>query len=402
MKAFKLLLRLAFVNLLRSKRRTFLLCSSLALGSAFIIFTLNMSSSTSKEITHEILNSYIGLFQVTHPDYYEQGKTKKFNFYKTLIPSDVSDLQSDTTTPRTTTGVFLAGNKKSAGAALIGIDPIKESQLNRLSKSVKEGEFFSHQNIKQILIGRRLARLLSLKVGEEVGLVGVSLDGSVANDMFLVVGLLDLGGGEIEEKMVFTRIQDARDFSSMPDGSFHQLVEFDTHASVVPDKRGFYKVTSWEKLLPSVARGLNFLSSFMFLISGLVVIVLSLGMANSLNITFIEREKELLGLNTIGMSLAMIIGSLLIEIFLLTFIGLSVGNFLGTLVSYYFHYYPLEASSLLNGKPIFIAGHLIHPTIRFAPDLGNNLKCTLLMTSFIITSFIYPLLRIKKRCSRVG
>lgn len=399
--AFKLLLRLAFINLLRSKRRTVLLCSGLALGSAFIIFTLNMSSSASKEITHEILSSYIGLYQVTHPDYYEKGVTKKFNFYKTLQPQDVSSIQTETSTPRATTTVFLVGNRKSSGAVLVGIDPIKEGRLNRLSNSVKEGEFFNHVDIKQILIGRRLAELLSLKIGDEVGLVGTSTDGSIANDMFVVVGILNLGGGEVEESMVFTRIQDVRDFSSMPSESFHQLVEFNTFASPAPDKEGVYKITRWEKLLPSVSRALNFLTSFMLSISALVVIVLSLGMANSLNITFIEREKELLGLNTIGMSLSMIVGSLLIEIFLLTFIGLIIGNFLGTLASYYFHYHPLDTSGLLKGKPLFIAGHFIRPTIRFAPDWANNIKCSILMTSFIITSFIYPILRIKKRCSRV-
>lgn len=402
MKRLKLLLRLAAINLLRSKRRTFLLCTGLALGSAFIIFTLNLSSSASKEVTHEILSSYIGLYQITHPDYYEDGSTKKFNFYKVLKSSEVLEHESDSTTFRTTTPVFLAGHNKSAGARLIGIDYLKEKRLNYLFKSVIKGKFFTDLGMKQILIGKKLGDILTLKIGDEVGVVGVSMDGSVANDMFQVVGLLDLGGGEIEEKLVFTRLNDARDFSAMSDDSFHQVVQFNTLSEIPPNEQGTYKVTKWEKTLPSVNRALKFLDSFMLSISALVIIVLSLGMANSLNISFIERENELLGLNTIGMSLGMIIASLLIEIFLLTCVGLSLGNMIGTSASYFFHFYPLDTSSLIKGKSFFIAGHLIHPTIRFAPDWMNNLKCTILMMSFIMTSFIYPILRIKKRCSRVA
>ena len=38
--------------------------------------------------------------------------------------------------------------------------------------------------------------LSTVEVGDEVAIIGQALDGSVANDLMIVVGMLDFGGGD--------------------------------------------------------------------------------------------------------------------------------------------------------------------------------------------------------------
>ena len=64
---------------------------------------------------------------------------------------------------------------------------------------------------KEIILGKKFAQRINVKVGEQVATVGQAIDGSIANDLFTVVGVLDFGGGDLEESLAFTQLQSAQE-----------------------------------------------------------------------------------------------------------------------------------------------------------------------------------------------
>src|SRR5690606_38268475 len=221
MRGFAFLIKFSYRNLLRVPKRTFIMIMSLAIGTGFIIWDLNFANSGSREVMKEFLSQYAGLYHITHKDYYDKENKKLFNNYKTLSDDEIEDQSLiPLSTKRITAPVFVSGEKKTLGVLLTGVETEKEQRLSQLSKAVREGRFLLPGNLKEIVIGRRLAQRINVNLNDEVAVIGQAMDGSVANDLMKVVGILDFGGGDLEESLAFTQFESAAEFMVMPEGRY--------------------------------------------------------------------------------------------------------------------------------------------------------------------------------------
>lgn len=395
MKGFKFLLKYSYRNLFRTPRRTLIMILSLSLGSGYIIWDLNFASSGSKEVMNEFLTQYAGNYQIVHPEYYEKDK-KKFNNFKIISDDDVPDKSLfDKSTRRVTAPVFVSGEKKTLGVLLTGLEVEREKKLTSLPRALFSGHFLSNK-ANQIVLGKRLAERIDVKLGDEVAVIGQSLDGSLANELMKVVGLLDFGGGDFEETLAFTDISSLRTILAMNEKSYHQRVSFDME-SEMPNSFPKATVVSWRDILPEISVSIRFIDNFTWLVSVIVVLVLSLGLANTILITFFEREKEFYALNIIGAKSSWIGQSLFIEIFIMGTVALVFGSIIGYASTLYFSYYPINIQVFTGGKPIIMGGMQIQPLVKFYPVWKYFWQVPLLIYTFLVLTMIYPLFRVVKR-----
>ncbi|MGE3610904.1 MAG: ABC transporter permease [Bacteriovoracaceae bacterium] len=392
----KFLLKYSYRNLWRSPKRTLIMVLSLALGSAYIIWVLNFANSGSKEIMNEFLTQYAGNYQIVHPDYYENDK-RKFNNFKTINDDLIPDKTLfEKSCQRVTAPVFISGEKKTLGVLLTGIEVEKEKLLTTLPKAIQQGNFLSSSNSNQIVLGKRLAERIDIKIGDEVALIGQALDGSIANEIMQVVGLLDFGGGDFEETLAFTDINSLRIFLAMNPNSYHQRVSFDMKREI-PESFPLAKIVKWTEILPEISVSIRFIDNFTWLVSIIVVLVISLGLANTILITFFEREKEFYALNIIGARSSWIGKSLFLEIFMMGTLSLGLGIILGLLATTYFSYHPINIQMFTGGKPIIMGGMQIQPLVKFYPVTKYFWQVPLLIYTFLALTMIYPLFRVMKR-----
>jgi len=397
MKSFKFMLKFSYRNLWRAPKRTFIMVLSLALGTGFIIWDLNFANSGSREVMNEFLTQYAGLYQITHPDYYKNNYTKEFDNYQTISDEQISDKSLiEKSTARITAPVFLSGEKKTLGVLLTGLEVQKELTLSTLHKTINVGRFLDPLGSKEILIGKKLAARLNVKLHDEVVVIGQALDGSVANDLYQVVGLMDFGGGDLEESLAFTQFQTAEELMAMPPGQYHQRVNFDMRSEVLP-KLNNVAVTNWADLLPEVGVSVRFIDNFTWIVSIVIVLVVSLGLSNTLMITFLERESEFQSLNIIGAPGKWVTLSLLIEVFILGSIAVASGTLIGHLATTYFYHYPINIEVFTGGKPIIMGGMTIKPLVRIYPVLKYYWQVPLLIYFFLALTMIYPLIRVIRR-----
>jgi len=397
MKSFKFMLKFSYRNLWRAPKRTFIMVLSLALGTGFIIWDLNFANSGSREVMNEFLTQYAGLYQITHPDYYKKNNTKEFDNYQTISDDLISDKSLfEKSTARITAPVFLSGEKKTLGVLLTGLEVQKELSLSTLHKTVNVGRFLDPSGSKEILIGKKLAARLNVKLHDEVVIIGQALDGSVANDLYKVVGLMDFGGGDLEESLAFTQFQSAQELMAMAPGQYHQRVNFDIKPEELP-KLTNASVTKWSDLLPEVGVSVRFIDNFTWIVSIVIVLVVSLGLSNTLMITFLERESEFQSLNIIGAPGKWVTLSLLIEVFILGSIAVVTGALLGHIATTYFYHYPINIEVFTGGKPIIMGGMTIKPLVRIYPVLKYYWQVPLLIYFFLALTMIYPLIRVIRR-----
>lgn len=406
MNSFKFILKYSYRNLWRNPKRTIILVLSLSLGTGFIIWDLNFANSGSKEVMKEFLSQYAGEYQLTHKDYYDSSNKKEFNNFKTISDEKIKKEfplfkreDFDFSTKRVTAPVFISGQKKTMGLLLTGIEITKELSLTTLSQAITRGRFLATDSNREIIIGYRLARKIGAKTGDEVAIIGQALDGSVANDLFRVVGLLDFGGGDLEESLAFTSLRSAQEFLSLSPDSYHQRVDFnmkkDTIISTPPNSS--LRITKWDEILPEVGVSVRFIDNFTWIVSIIIVIVISLGLSNSLMITFLEREKEFHTLNILGAKESWIAISLMIEIILLGLIAVIFGVVLGHAATYLSFIFPINIEMFTGGKPILMGGMTIKPLVRLYPVAEYYYKVPLMIFFFLSLTMIYPLLKVLKR-----
>ena len=391
------LIKFSYRNLFRVPKRTLIMVLSLSFGCGFIIWDLNFASSGSREIMKEFLTQYAGQYHITNPDYYDAKNKKEFNFYKTMSDDDLEDKSLiPTSTKRVNAPVFISGEKKTLGVLLTGLEVEKELKLSTLYKSITQGSFLDPHGIKQIILGKKFAQRIEVKVGDEVVIIGQATDGSVANDLYKVAGLLDFGGGDLEESLAFTQLASAQELLALPLKRYHQRVSFDVENEHTP-KLKHLAVTNWPELLPEISVSLKFIDNFTWIVSLIIVIVVSLGLSNTLMITFFEREQEFTTLNIIGARTRWITASLMVEVFVMGTISVMIGALLGFLATTFFNHYPINIEVFTGGKPIIMGGMTIAPLIRIYPVTKYFWQVPLMIYFFLVLTMIYPLIRVIRR-----
>ncbi len=397
MNAFMYLIKFSYRNLFRSPKRTLIMIISLSLGCGFIIWDLNFANSGSREIMKDFLKQYAGVYHITHPNYYDSKNKKEFNTYKTMTDDELEKKELiNQSTRRAVAPVFISGEKKTLGVLLTGLEVEKEKKLSTLYKAIKSGNFLNNNGSKEIILGKKFAQRIEAKLGDEVAVVGQALDGSVANDLFKVVGLLDFGGGDLEESLAFTQLSSAQEFLSLSPDRFHQRVSFDVETEGLPKLKNL-GVTSWFDLIPEIGYSVQFIDNITWFACIIIVMVVSLGLSNTLMITFFEREQEFNSLNIIGAKTKWITFSLMIEVFIMGTIAILIGVLLGYLAVKYFYYHPINIELFTGGKPIIMGGMTIVPLVRFYALPQYFWQVPLMIYFFLSLTMIYPLIRVIRR-----
>lgn len=397
MKGLAFLLKFSYRNLGRVPKRTFIMILSLSIGCGFIIWDLNFSHSGSKEVMKEFLSQYAGQFHITHKDYYNLDNKKLFNNYKTISDEQIEDKSIfEKSTRRITAPVFISGEKKTLGVLLTGMDVDKEKSLSTIHTSISEGRFLDPLGQKEIIVGKKFAERIEVKLGDQVVVIGQALDGSVANDLLTVVGVMDFGGGELEEALAFTQFSTAQELIVVPEGVYHQRVSFDFSQEVMPQHQKV-TATKWDDLLPEIGVSVRFIDRLTWFVGVIIVLVISLGLSNTLMITFFEREQEFQSLNIIGAKTTWITASLMIEVFIMGTIAIILGTLIGHAATIYCHYHPINLQLFTGGKNIIMGGLTIQPLIRLHPVNDHYWQVPLMIYAFLSLTMIYPLIRVIRR-----
>jgi ABC-type lipoprotein release transport system permease subunit len=182
----------------------------------------------------------------------------------------------------------------------------------------------------------------------------------------------------------------------MPEETYHQRVSFDMNNDVLPFEPKL-AVTSWTEILPEIGVSVKFIDNFTWIVSFIIVLVISLGLSNTLMITFFEREQEFQSLNIIGAKTSWITVSLMLEVFMLGTVAVIAGAMIGHAMTMYCYYNAINIQVFTGGKPIIMGGMIIQPLVRLYPVMKYYWQVPLLIYFFLLTTMFYPLIRVIRR-----
>jgi ABC-type lipoprotein release transport system permease subunit len=186
-----------------------------------------------------------------------------------------------------------------------------------------------------VVLGRRLAQSLEASPGDELVVLSQAADGSLANDLFVVRGIL-LGVADATDRTaVIMTSQAFRELLVFPNGA-HQIIvrrseegELDDVVAQIQVVAPDLTVRSWRQLMPTVAAMLDSTQDIILVVFFIVYVAVGILILNAMLMAVFERIRELGILKALGMGPGSILSLILLE----TTIQLSVALLAGLLLA---------------------------------------------------------------------
>lgn len=394
-----LLLKMAFRNLLRQRRRSLLTGITMLVG--YVLFAINTGFSQGAwgMMIDLVTRDHTGHAQIHAKGYLDRPSLYK-NFADTpeLYAAITSDPNVRAATPRIHASALAFVETKTTGVKLIGIDPDREKTTTRLANKVSDGVFLPATAAKQALIGRNVADVLKAKVGSELVLISQGADGSVANDLFTVGGILGDAKDTSEQNNVYLHIADAQEYL-MLGGKIHEIaILFADHkkAEKMTERLGATLATagfrdlsaeSWIEVEPEFYRTMQADRKGDDISQFIIMLIVAVGVLNTVLMTVLERTREYGVMAAIGTSPLRIFALIVIETGMLAILSCCIGAFLASFALWYF-----VAVGISYPEPVTIAG-LTVTTLRSEFSAIAYYKPLLIVTLTAVFVSVLPAIR---------
>ena len=342
----RFIITVAFRNMLRQKRRSFLTFFLIVIAYLLVSVSLSIGEGSYSLIIKNFTSNFTGHVHIQKEGY--SDKPSSFSALSNLeelkpILNDQPGLKS--WSPRILSSALAYGSDKTAPSQIFGIDLEKERQTTDfLNKLAKDFHLKEKDGIAPVLMSQTLFKKLNLEIGSELILIGSGYDGSIANDRFYVKEVLQ-HEDFIGPWSVIMSLDKADEFLSL-EGSIHQIIisekEFGTAKSLQESLQKAtthikdIEVLSWQE----VAK--EFYTSMLADKKGnevsLVIIVLMavLTVLNTVLMAVLERIPEFGLLRAIGTKSSLIVSLIFMEVLFLAFFACLVGLILAFFVNLWF------------------------------------------------------------------
>lgn len=384
--------KMAYRNLGRHRRRSFLSALALAIGTALLMFIVAFFEGEMRSSMETTLRLDSGHIQIRDADY-DPDKLSVAWEYLIENPDQAAEQiealeQVQTATPRLIASGIVSIRDESAGVQIMGIVP--ESEANDPYRNgLVAGSFLAADDREGILIGYPLAESLALNVGDQLTLLVNTSDGDVDEQQFTVRGIFTTGTTAYDKGIVFLPLAKAQSFSGAENRAsmiFILLKDREMADEVAAAIQGSgYQVKTWSELNELLVLINDFSNAYIFILNLIVLGVTATVIVNTLLMSVFERTREIGILTAIGMKGRQIITLFLVEASLLALGGIAFGSLLGWALSAYF-----GSVGVYFGDLGISQGMLLED--RIYPYLTLPAALNLMITAFIITvlASIYP------------
>ena len=386
-----LLVKISWRNLWRNPRGTLLTALALGLGLALLLISLGLLDGGHEQTIADGVRFGPGHVVVQAKGYQDSSSDEL------LLPAQaVSDVQRFLKTanikhkvrgvsPRLLATGLLSTSASSAGVRIVGVIPEAERAVSLVPMRMVEGTYLtSNDKLSGVVIGDELARKLELKIGSKAVLMTQTLTqagvkagaGDEMNSTLLrVTGIFRTGLQAIDANMIYLPLSSAQALLGVTDDRVTQVALLLVQEGDSPlIARALRKqlagspveVLTWRESLPMLAQILGLDHAFNYIMNGVILAMVGLGILNTILMRVLERRYEFgvskaLGLRPRQLAI-MVVG----ESLALTAISLALGLALGLSVQHYF------ATAGLDLRWVFKTG--LPPALVFDPILYSRLS----------------------------
>ncbi|MEM8893201.1 MAG: ABC transporter permease, partial [Bacteroidota bacterium] len=293
-----MILSLAWKNIWRSKKRSFVVIGAIIVGVWALIFMFAFYNSFIEAFSRNGVNHDYSHIQVHHPDYLiEPGLEFRLSEVDKLeqFLGQSSNVQS--WSGRQIVNGMLASPKASLGVQIYGVLPESEGQTTGLEEQLTDGTYFSAIKRNPILISEKLADKLKVKVRSKVVITLQKLDREITAASFRVEGIFKSKSPRINESAAYVRLSDLQALTSV-DGLNEMAIYLNNSEEITSVKDSITLTTSdlvrsYREIAPEFDMMEQQSATTKQVVTVIIMLALLFGIVNTMLMAVLERTKEI-------------------------------------------------------------------------------------------------------------
>lgn len=343
-------------SILHRRLRSFLTVLGIIIGIATVVALLSIGAGLQQTVTSQ-LSQLGGNLIIIEPGHTRAGGGTFFgatfertSSITTLTQSDVQAIQS-VAGVQAVTGIIegsvsISFNRQTASSTVIGVQPGVWQIVQQIN--LQSGRYLSDSDISSVVVGSRVANSLFKK--------NVTLNSRITinNSTFTVIGILQQTGGAIggtsdnsvivlqstarnllpsigsnEVSLILAKASESADPNQVANNIEQKLIL--THH--VTTQTEDFTVISAQTIQSSISSVTSSISLFLGGIAAISLLVGSIGIANTMFTSVVERTRQIGVLKALGMKSREVMLLFLIESALMGLLGGIIGSGLGVVAS---------------------------------------------------------------------
>jgi putative ABC transport system permease protein len=412
-----LLVKISWRNLWRNPRGTLLTALALGLGLALLLISLGLLDGGHEQTIADGVRFGPGHVVIQAKGYQDSGSDELLlpvqvvsRIEEFLQTADMKPVVRGVS-PRLLATGLLSSSANSAGVRIMGVIPQDEPAVSFIPQRIVEGTYLSSGKPSGVVIGAELARKLEVKIGSRVVLMTQALrqpeietkngaGAEMQSTLLRVSGIFHTGLEAVDANIIQLPLPAAQTLLGVPDGQVTQvalLLQQEGESPLVA--RALRKqltgapveVLTWRESIPMLAQILGLDHAFNYIMNGVILAMVGLGILNTILMRVLERRYEFGVCKALGLRPRQLAVMVIGESLALTAISLALGLVLGLSVEHYF------ATSGLDLRWIFRTG--LPAALVFDPILYSRLSLNRIVWSvsivFMMATIIsfYPALK---------
>ena len=389
-------------NLWRNPRGTALTALALGLGLALLLISLGLLDGGHEQTIAAGVRFGPGDVVVQAKGYRDSSSddlllpAKVVSRVETFLQTAEMKKTVRGDSPRLLATGLLSSSANSAGVRITGVIPQAEPAVSLIPERIVEGAYLSNDMAAGVVIGAELADKLEVKIGSRVVLMtqalqqpGDEVKSGSAEEMhstlLKVSGIFRTGLEAVDANTIQLPLPAAQALLGVPDGQVTQvaiLLQQEGDSPMVARALREQltgepvEVLTWRESIPMLAQILGLDHAFNYIMNGVVLAMVGLGILNTILMRVLERRYEFGVCKALGLKPQQLAVMVVGESLALTAISLALGLAVGLSVEHYF------ATSGLDLRWIFKTG--LPPALVFDPILYSRLSSNRIVWSVSI------------------
>lgn len=383
-----LLFKIAFRNTLRQKRRTIFTMLTIFGGFTLSSISIGWSDGTYTRIISMFTRNRLGHIQI-----HAQSYLDKPSLYKAI--ADYEDIGQEIQsikgvlawTPRFLAAGLASVENKTSAVQIIGIDPTRENEATYFNKKIREGSPLSLRPAHEGVLGKGLAEVLKAKVGDEIVILSQAADGSLANDLYQITGVIESGDQMTDRTAFYLHLQDAQELFALP-GKIHEMAIIVDNLSRVESiaekimetlNDSSLSIEPWQEFAKSFYQAMKADVQGMWIMLLVILLIVAVGVLNTVLMAILERTREYGVLKALGTRPRQIFWQIVLEIHIIALGGIVIGSALSLFLNHLLsiHGIQLPVSFTYGGMEYSALYSAITPRSIYIPAITVLLAATL-------------------------
>ncbi|MFQ5864503.1 MAG: ABC transporter permease [bacterium] len=394
----KIIMKIAWRNIWRNPRRSWVLITSIAVGVFGYLGTIGFSRGFIDQMIETTINLRGGHIMIAAQGYNENPQIRLCIQGPQRVEKILDNIPGLRYSPIVSFQGMVNSSEAASGVVINGVQPKRESEITIISRSIVQGRYLMDSDaLHEIVIGEELADKLNVELGERIVLLATDLDNNINSGAYQVVGVFRTTSPDFDKAFVYLCMKQAQElvgYSQQVTAFSVRLdkgVDLESTLSKLRSKLDDDKleVLSWKDQNPLLVLSMEAYDDSVILIVVILFTAIAFSIANSFLMVIYERIHEFGIMMANGVLPKRIRSMLYFEAFFLTLMGMAVGLGFSAAVLGYWGHVGLDLSAFAQGLGKFGVGSMVYPAI----EPSDIIIGFVVIKIVVLLSVIYPSLK---------